>query len=205
MPAMVPAIILAAGRSSRMGVPKPLLVVAPGGPTFVRTLATTLVAGGAADALVVGRPDDASLIEEVGRIEGARFVPNRNADRGQLSSVVAGLDAADRPGTTAVLVTPVDAPLIRPETVAAVLAAFGSGRARIVRATYRGRHGHPVLFARGVFDELRTADPAVGAKAVVRRYAAETLDLDVDDPAVLHDIDGPADYSRMLATGLPPA
>ena len=60
-----------------------------------------------------------------------------------------------------------------------------------MRATYRGRHGHPVLFARGLFDELRTADPAVGAKAVVRRYAAETLDLDVDDPAVLHDIDEP--------------
>jgi molybdenum cofactor cytidylyltransferase len=203
MPTMVPAIILAAGRSSRMGVPKPLLVVAPGGPTFVRALAATLVAGGAADALIVGRPDDAPLIEEVELIEAARFVPNADADRGQLSSVVAGLDAADRPGTTAVLVTPVDSPLIKPETVAALLAAFAAGRARIVRATYRGRHGHPVLFARALFDELRAADPTVGAKAVVRRHAAGTLDLDVDDPAVLDDIDAPGDYERMLANGRP--
>jgi molybdenum cofactor cytidylyltransferase len=203
MPTMVPAIILAAGRSSRMGMPKPLLAVRPGGPSFVRALATALVAGGAADALVVGRAGDAPLIEEVGRIERARFIPNPDADRGQLSSVVAGLDAADRPGITAVLVTPVDAPLIKPETVAAVLAAFVARRARIVRATWRGRHGHPVLFARELFSELRTADPAVGAKAVVRRYAAGTLDLDVDDPGVLDDIDAPDAYSRMLTNGRP--
>jgi len=205
MPRMVPAIILAAGRSSRMGASKPMLPVCAGGPSFVRTLAGALIAGGAADALVVGRPDDAPLIEEVARLERARFVANPDADRGQLSSLLAGLNAADHPGVTAILMAPVDAPLVRAETVAAILDAWRAKQPPIVRAVHRGRHGHPVLFARALFEELRAADPGIGAKAVVRKYAAEMLDLEVQDPAVLHDIDGPDDYERLMASVRPPS
>jgi molybdenum cofactor cytidylyltransferase len=201
---MVPAIVLAAGRSSRMGTSKALLPAHPGGFTFVRTLAAALLSGGAADVLVVGRPDDALLIEEAAELDRVRFVPNPAAHLGQLSSVVAGVNAADRPGVTAVLVAPVDAPFVTPGTIAALLAAWHSSGAPIVRATHHGRHGHPVLFGRPLFDELRSADPNVGAKAVVRKYADRMVNLEVDDPAVLHDIDRPDDYARALAS-VPPA
>jgi molybdenum cofactor cytidylyltransferase len=199
---MVPGIILAAGRSTRMGTAKPLLTVGADGPTFVSALASSLLAGGVADVLVVGRADDEALARELRRCEDAgtavRFVPNPDADRGQLSSVLAGLNAADKPGVTALLITPVDAPLVRAETVAALLGACASGRAPIVRATYQRRHGHPVIFRRSVFDELRAADPGIGAKAVVHAHRADILDLDVDDPGVLHDIDAPEDYARVF-------
>ena len=198
---MVPGVILAAGRSTRMGRPKPLLFVGPEGPTFVRRLVASLAEGGVADALVVGRPEDDGLIAELAACAGlglpVRFVPNPDADRGQLSSVLAGLNAADHPGVRGLLVTPVDAPLVRPSTIFTILQAFDSTHAAIVRATYRGQHGHPVIFSRAVFDELRRADPAIGAKAVVRAHAHEVLNVDVEDGGVVQDVDDPDDYARL--------
>jgi molybdenum cofactor cytidylyltransferase len=199
---MVPAIILAAGRSSRMGRPKALLRIGTSGPTFVNRLIGVLSAGGAAEVLVVGRQDDVELASEVDRIAGegspVRLVENANADRGQLSSVVAGLNAADRPGVRGVMVVPVDAPLVRMETISAMLHVFNTRQPPVVRATFRGRHGHPVIFARRVFDGLRHADPGVGAKAVVRAHAADLIDLDLDDPAIVLDVDEPGDYTRLV-------
>lgn len=182
-----------------MGRSKALLLASTDGPTFVRHLSTNLLAGGVADVIVVGRPDDDALRAEVeGAGTGVRFVVNARAEEGQLSSAIAGLNAADRPGVHAVMVTPVDTPLIQPATVRALLTIFATRRPLIVRATYLGRHGHPVIFGRGVFDALRHADPAVGAKAVLRAQAAGVVDVEVDDPGVLHDIDEPGDYARVF-------
>ena len=180
-----------------MGRSKALLTVPAGEMTFVAHLASTLLEGGVADALVVGRPDDRALREELERLSiPVRFVPNPNADSGQLSSVLAGLNAADRPGTNAILVTPVDLPLLTARVVSTLLAAFRAGACPIARATHGGRHGHPVVFARSVFDALRHADPATGAKSVV--HAHPVLDVEVPDAGVLHDVDTPDDYQRLL-------
>jgi len=201
MPHVIPGVILAAGQSSRMGEPKALLRIAPEGPSFVERVAAVLLEGGVIDALVVGRPDDEALraaVEGLGTL--VRFIVNEHAEMGQLSSVIAGLNAADRPGVGAVLVTPVDVPLIRPATVSALLAAFASTRAAVVRATHRGRHGHPVIFGRTVFDELRRADPSIGAKAVVQSHQRDLIDVEVNDPGVLHDIDDPEEYARLFTS-----
>jgi molybdenum cofactor cytidylyltransferase len=198
---VVPGVILAAGRSSRMGRPKALLAVAEGGPSFVRRVATVLLQGGVDDALVVGRPEDTALRREVETLgPPVRFVVNERADEGQLSSLVAGLDAADRPGVSAILVTLVDLPLIQPATVRALLERFSStsGQLPIVRAVHNGRHGHPVIFSRAVFGDLRRADRSVGAKAVVRALAHPDGEVDVDDAGVLSDVDEPEDYARLF-------
>jgi molybdenum cofactor cytidylyltransferase len=195
---VIPGVILAAGRSERMGRPKALLPCGPDGTTFVRRLAVALCDGGAEEALVVGRPDDEALRAEVLALPvRARYVENPNADEGQLSSLLAGLSAADRPGVSGVLVAPVDAPLIAAATVAALLDEFRATRAPIVRAVHHGRHGHPVLFGREMFDALRRADPAAGARAVLRAHADRLVNVDVDDPGVLGDVDTPADYRAL--------
>ena len=196
---MIPGVILAAGRSSRMGRPKALLALPGTGDTFVSRIVRVLLDGGVADVLVVGRPDDRPLREAIDRMAGsARFIDNPRADTGQLSSVVAGLDAADRPGVRGLLVIPVDLPLVRASSVATLLTAFSSSSHAVARATYSGRHGHPVVFRRDVFDALRRADPATGAKAVVRVHPV--LDVEVDDPGVLHDVDTPEDYAAIRET-----
>jgi molybdenum cofactor cytidylyltransferase len=200
---MVAGVILAAGRSSRMGRSKALLPCGPDEETFVHRLARAFCDGGLQEALVVGRADDLALRTAVDTMTvPARFVENANADAGQLSSLLAGLSAADRPGVRAVLVAPVDCPLITADTVASLLAVFGSTHAPIVRACHRGRHGHPVLFARAVFDELRRADPAMGAKAVLRAHEDAVVNIEVDDPGVVRDVDTPEDYRALFGREL---
>ena len=190
---MIPAIVLAAGASTRMGRPKPLLPI--GGRTFVRRILDALHEGGVAEAVVVVRPRAAGVVEEIGLAQFGRPVENPDPDRGQLSSLLAGLDAVDRPGVDAVLMTLVDVPLVRPPTIAALLARAPAATAPILRVAHHGRHGHPVIFTRAVFDALRAADPAVGAKAVLRTHAVE--DVEVDDPGVFADVDTPGDYERL--------
>ncbi len=195
---MVPAIILAAGRSTRMGTSKALLPCGHGGEPFIVQLAEALTAGGASGVLVVGRTDDEPLRHLIRlRLPAARFVVNPRADiGGQLSSLVAGLDAIVDSAASAVLVAPVDAPRVTAATVAALLAAAESAPGRIVRAVHAGRHGHPVIFPRAVFGDLRRADPERGAKAVVRAHEAAIVNVDVPDAAVVEDIDTPDDYAR---------
>ena len=75
---------------------------------------------------------------------------------------------------------------------------FNSTRGPIVRARYQGRNGHPVVFSRAMFDELRRADPLVGAKAVLRAHREAIVEVDVDDPGVAGDIDTPTDYEQLV-------
>jgi CTP:molybdopterin cytidylyltransferase MocA len=200
-PQRIVGIVLAAGQSSRMGRSKPLLPCVPSAETFVARVVRVLREGGVPDVVVVGRPEDAALRAHVdGLVPTTTFVENRDAARGQLTSLIVGIDHAQLHGADAVVVMPVDIPQVKPETVATLLAAVGS-QAPIVRVGYAGRHGHPVLFREVVFEELRTADPAIGAKAVLLAHASDILNIAVDDPGVVRDVDVPDDYARLFAEG----
>lgn len=191
------AAVLAAGQSVRMGRPKASLLAA-GAHSFVTQLVTTLLAAGLTDVSVVIRPDDEVVGPALaaGGLEATRLVMNPFHQTGQLSSVQAAVRAARVAGARGLLVVPVDMPLVRVATVRALLGAFHAGGAPIVRPLYQGRHGHPVIFSRLVFDDLLAADPNVGARAVVRGRGA--ADVEVDDPGVLEDVDTPADYERLF-------
>jgi len=191
-------LILAAGRSSRMGRAKPLLRIPPEDDTFLARIVATLRQGGVADLAVVGRPGDDPLRAELDRIDPAiPYVVNPEPERGQLSSLLAGLDHAESRGASAVLVLPGDIPLVRPDTIVTLLASAGKG-ALIVRPAYRGRSGHPVVFSASLFGELRSADLQIGAKSVVHRHAASVLTVDVPDEGILRDVDAPADYRDLF-------
>jgi molybdenum cofactor cytidylyltransferase len=181
-----------------MGQPKALLRTPHTGRTFVTQLILSLHQGGLDQVAVIGRPDDTALRHE---IEGAQpaveYLDNPSHELGQLSSLLVGLDYADITSAAGVLVVPVDMPLIRADTVRASVQAFLETGPSILRATHQGRHGHPVIFGAATFPALRRADPAVGARAVLRDDPAGVLDFEVDDPGVLRDIDLPAEY-RLL-------
>jgi len=198
---VIAAIIVAAGRSSRMGTSKALLRHTDLGTTFVDYLIHACQEAGAVP-FVVGRPDDDELYRQVNSAS-AVYVANPGSDAGQLSSLIAGLNAASvDPQLQGVLLAPVDIPLITAATVARLIGSASRTSAAIVRPTYAGRHGHPVLFKRQLFDELRSADPSVGAKAVVRVNPGRVLDVEVDDPGVTMDVDTPADYERLFGRPL---
>ncbi len=169
------------------------------GRTFLGRLAATL-AEAAIEPVVVVVGVHAVEIAAVVRDAALRVEVTLNLapERGQLSSLVAGLDALAGRGVEGVAVTPVDHPLVSPATVQRLADAWRASGASIVRPEHLGRHGHPVIFAARLFDELRSADSSLGARAVIARHAAGVLDVPVDDPGAFEDIDTPGDYRRLI-------
>ena len=197
---MLSAIVLAAGESTRMGTPKALLAD-PDGRPFVARIVRAFAEAGVTDAVVVtGMQHDAIVAAVTADQPPAmpRFARNLDPARGPLSSLWVGLDAVLPSHPDGVLMTLVDVPMVRPVTIEAVVEAWRRTGAPVVRPAVGDRHGHPVLFDRSVFDELRRAPLALGAKAVVRAYLERLVNVAVEDEGCLVDIDTPDDYSAML-------
>lgn len=197
---MIPGIVLAAGKSSRMGRPKALLPINQSGETFLNHVTRTLLDGGVEEVVVVVGADADAIRQAVGSdTPRVRFVYNPDYEKGQLSSLLVALRAIDRPGVSAAMVTLIDVPLISAATVQTLIRAHRERDRLIVRPVSNGRHGHPVIFHRALFDELRRADPAQGAKSVVHAHAADVLEITVEDEGAFIDIDTPEDYERYIA------
>ena len=197
--AVLAAVILAAGDSTRMGSPKATLD-APDGRPFVASIVRALAAGGLDHIVIVtGRDHNhvvAAIDSDVPPLR-PHIVRNTDPSRGQLSSLWTAMEACVTADTDGLLVTLVDVPLVAPETVRRVIDVWRRTRAPIVRPAIGDRHGHPVIFDRAVFDELRAAPLAAGAKVVVHAHAQELIDVPVDDDGSLTDVDTPADYAAL--------
>jgi len=193
---VIPAIVLAAGKSMRMGRPKAMLPL-EGGDTFLTRIVRTFLDAEIDDVVVVVGAD-ANVIVNTFAASGlaARFVENTEFEQGQLSSLLVGLRVVDRPGLAATLVTLVDVPFVAPSTVRAVVDRYRRTHAPVVRPVSGARHGHPVLIDRSLFDFVRAAEPSAGAKQVVRAYASSAGDVEVEDEGAFADIDTQEDYER---------
>jgi molybdenum cofactor cytidylyltransferase len=195
---MIPAIVLAAGRSTRMGRPKAALPFNDR-DTFLSRIVRTFLDAGVDDVVVVLGHDAEAIARSFAATElPARFTINRDYDRGQLSSLQAGLTVVDRPGVSAVLVTLVDVPLVSASTVRAVVEHYRATRAPIVRPVSGERHGHPFVIDRALFDALRSGDDELGAKPIVRAHVSAIGDVTVDDDGAFIDIDTVDDYRRLV-------
>lgn len=196
---MLSGVILAAGDSTRMGSPKALLSTRDGRP-FVVSIADTFAKAGLDETFVVtGRDHEriAAALADATFVAPVRIVRNPDPSRGQLSSLLVAMDIAVAPDTEALVVTLVDVPLLTVETVRRVVAEWRRTRAPVARPVIGDRHGHPVVFDRRVFDELRRAPLDAGAKVVVRTHAAEVLNVPVTDEGCLVDVDTPRDYEAL--------
>src|SRR5688572_17674468 len=195
---MLPAVILAAGDSTRMGFPKALLLT-PAGRPFVASIADTFAAAGITDIVVVtGRDHDriADALAHERLPVSPRVVRNPDPSRGQLSSLLLGIESVPANAPAAV-VTLVDVPLVTAETVLLVISHWQRTNAPIIRPAIAKRHVHPVVFDRCLFNELRNAPLDAGAKAVVRAHADDIVNVAVTDAGCLIDVDTPRDYEAL--------
>lgn len=186
----IAGVILAAGRSSRMGRDKALL--AYGETTFLGSLVSVFRQH--CDPVVVVLGHHAEAIRPAAA--GARIAVNEDYDRGMLSSLQTGLRALPE-DVDAVAFMLVDHPGLRLETLRRLLAAFEESGAPLVSPTYRGERGHPVVIGRVVVEELLALPPDASPKPVLRGRYREAVFVDVDDPAVVADIDRPEDLRRL--------
>jgi len=180
-----------------MGQTKALLPIHPGGTLLGRILATLSDANLDPLMVVTRAHIDIAAGWVDSRSQAVMQTINPDPSRGQLSSLFCGVDALAGP-PQAILMTLVDVPLPRVETVRALIDAWQRTRAPLVRPVHAGRHGHPVIFGDTLLRALRLADPLDGARPVVRSFAARGVDVVVDDPGVLQDIDTPDEYRRLI-------
>ncbi len=202
---MLEAVVLAGGASTRMGTAKALLRAPDGRPFIIRIAETLLDAGFSRVTIVTGQHHDAiaaACAAHAVVAQSSHCVLNPDPARGQLSSLLVGMDAVVTPETSGVLTTLVDVPMVAVETVRQLVAAWELARAPIVRPAIGTAHGHPVIFDRQVFAALRTTPLDVGAKAVIRAFADRIRNVDVTDAGCLVDIDTPDDYARLGHTGI---
>jgi len=187
---MIHALVLAAGESRRMGMPKPLLRF--GDTTFLEQIigvlrdsdadGTTVVLGARADAI------RASV-----DLSHVNVVVNEDYPKGQLSSLVRGLESLPAE-TEAMLLCLADHPFITKGIVHGLILAFNETRRAIVLPVFEDRRGHPALFARSLFGELAGAPQERGARYVVAANEDRVLEVNVPDRGVLISIDTPEDY-----------
>jgi molybdenum cofactor cytidylyltransferase len=173
----------------------------PDGDTFVGRISRELTAGGAAPVILVvsGReqPGPTAAVPG-GAATAVRYIINPEPDRGQTSSLQCGL--ASVPDAPAVLVTLVDVPLVTAALVRALIDAWASSGASLVRPTQGGRHGHPILIAQPVIRELLAADPSAPARSIIRRHAAHGIELEVADHGPFLDVDTPEEYRQLITS-----
>jgi len=189
------AILLAAGEGRRSGGPKALLRL--GEASFLAHCARLLARPGVTGILAVLGADADRVRSRAGLDSGVTTVVNPGwREGGMLSSVLAGLDAAETLGADAVLLHPVDHPAVAPETIDAVIAALLGG-ARIAVPSVAGRRGHPGGFGRAAFGALRAARGESGARDVLHRHPDWIVHV-TGDPGCLRGVDTPEDYAALL-------
>jgi CTP:molybdopterin cytidylyltransferase MocA len=189
---VIVGVVLAAGAGTRIGHAKALLRAGSLDESFVQCACRVLREGGVKDLLVVASPD---LIDAVRGLldQGVGLLVNDFPARGQLSSLQVALGALSD-DTRAIVMLPVDVPLVSAETVRALIARWEQTASPVVRPVSGARHGHPVVFDRVVFAELAAAPLSEGAKPVVRRHVSADGDLHTGDAGAFRDIDTVEDY-----------
>jgi xanthine dehydrogenase accessory factor len=199
---MISALVLAAGASSRMGEPKPLISL-DGRPMLAHVLAAVAQSRVEETIVVLGAASDRVRKEVPGN--GARWVENPAFAEGMSSSLKAGV-AALSPESDGFFVVLGDEPFVQPSTYDALIAARERSGARIVLPTYEGVRGNPVLIDRTLSGEVDAITGDRGCRALRLRHPEETIEVPVDDPGVVIDLDTPEDIAlarKALTSGEP--
>lgn len=188
----IAAIILAAGRSRRMGKFKPLLPF--GNQTVIESCVGNLRATGIEEIIVVvGHRAD--RIQEALNSVPVKFVINPNPDGEMSSSIELGVGAIS-PVAKAVLITPVDHPGVSSSIIRSLIEHWRTGH-KLIQPEFEGKGGHPVLIDLAYRHELMN----LGEEAGLRRFFAsrrqEVLRLPVESPFVAQDMDTWDDYLRL--------
>ncbi len=188
-------VLLAAGRSQRMGELKQLLPWPPKSETFEPLVAAAFDAiAPACCAMVVVVGHEADLV--LGALGERAFQSVRvSADAEMIASVKAGLSAAVAIHPTAdVLLQPADHPEVRRETIELLLRTSAEQAGRAVMPEHEGRGGHPVVIPAELVYSILDFAGAGGLRQFWLDHPDDCVRLPVDDPGVILDLDVPSDY-----------
>lgn len=202
-------VILAAGESSRMGRDKALLpwppqtagVVSSG--TFL-SAAIELFSPYVDMVLVVVGKNENNLAPII-YARGASLVVNPDPERGQFSSLQAGLHEVLNRGRDGAMITLVDRPPVEPQTIVTLKEAFENAIPEskwAVIPEYRGKHGHPILAARELIEAFLRAPATSSAREIEHEHLDKITYVPVEDPQLIANVDTPEQYASLPAPAL---
>ena len=185
------ALVLAAGFARRFGSDKLTAPMPDGNPLIRQTLEK--ISSAFDDILVVSRPDSGLDLEywPVTLFKGA--------EQGMGASLAWGISRL--PAWDGCLVCLADMPFVQPRTYRLLATELTPGN--IVIPAHMGRRGNPAGFGRRFFAELAELKDERGGREIIRRHEADVLEIPVEDPAILMDIDTPDDLGRYQAGARP--
>jgi molybdenum cofactor cytidylyltransferase len=194
---MIAAVILAAGRSIRMGRSK-LELPWENGRSIISHVVNVFLRGGASPVLVVSGGMREAIEASLKGME-VDFVYNPDyAKGGMLSSLKVGLRALETRRIKGALVSPADLPLLLPTTVRRLIQAWEDEKPSIVAPSYEKHRGHPVLISKMESRAIQKLSDDQTLRDFLRQREGEISYLVVDDPGVLYDLDTPEDYRMAM-------
>ena len=189
----VAAILLAAGRSRRMGAFKPLLPF--GESTVIESCLESLRSTGIEDIIVVvgHRADDVrKQLEDL----DVKFAINPDPDSEMSASIARGVEQVG-PQAEAVLIALVDQPAVSGEVIRQLIDEWRRKHVRLIQPEHNGRGGHPVLIDLAYRNELLTLDLKRGLRTLFDAHREEVRRVPVESPYVARDMDTWEDYQRL--------
>jgi molybdenum cofactor cytidylyltransferase len=188
----VAAIILAAGRSERMGAFKPLLPF--GSQTVIDSCIKLLYDGGVATIIaVLGQDQRAEELKHHLKDSGVSFAINPHQSSEMSASIACGVRELPE-SSKAVIITPADHPAVPAEVVEQLINEWQRG-ARLVMPIWKGRGGHPVLIDLSFREQLLGLDPDRGLKALFDEHQDQLRRLSVNSNYIARDMDTWDDYA----------
>ena len=192
--ALIAAVVLAAGQSSRMGRNK-LLLDLDGKPILCHAVDQVLAAG-ITEVIVVCGHQAARVRAALGE-RPVKVVEAREHRLGMSASLKAGI-AALSPTSTAAFVLLGDMPLVSPTLLRRMLAAYNPVEGRsIVLPVHAGKRGNPVLWDRRYFADMQNLAGDVGARHLIGEYATDVVEIAAEDAGIFSDIDTPQAYAAL--------
>ena len=189
----IAALILAAGFGTRLkaiGI-KPLITCF--GKTFVELVVNKVIAIQLDPIIIITNnifyPDIKKL-----KLPG-KTVINEHPEKGMLSSILIGLEKIENK-CDGFFLCPVDFPLVKLETYKTLLSAFHKNKNYIIKPQFNKKSGHPIIFPKTLFSELKNAPMELGARFVTSRFPHQTKFINVNDPDILININSPQIYHK---------
>jgi CTP:molybdopterin cytidylyltransferase MocA len=187
------AILLAAGRSRRMGAFKPLLPF--GNRSVVEACIGNLLEGGVEEIVVVTGHRADEIRERLAHLP-VRFAVNAEAESEMSVSIARGVEQIPA-YAEAVFIALVDQPAIPPEVIRLLIAERRRTGVHLVQPEHDGRGGHPVLIDLGFREELLNLDPQQGLRALFELHRETVLRVPIASPYVVRDMDTWDDYRAL--------
>jgi len=186
------ALVLAAGRSSRMGCFKPLLAI-NGRPIIQQTIQNIRDAGVEKILVVIGH--QAETILPILDDMGVLWVKNQHFQQEMLSSIKIGVTHLDR-RIQAFFLQPGDMPFVKAQTYGKLISVFDPNQMDMLRPRHENKGGHPVLISVSKIESILAFQGEGGLRALVKQQRWRTVDLDGNDPGILIDLNKPEDIKN---------